>query len=81
MERIKCLSHGHNTVPPSNHLIPSLTLFYFNITTTIIKEKTILYIGEAPIMQVTQVHDKNSIIQGRSPNVVKVIFLTISNCS
>ena len=35
-------------------------------------------IGVAPI---THVRNKNSIIQGRSPNVVKVIFHTIRNYS
>ena len=30
---------------------------------------------------VTHMCNKNSIIQGRSPNVVKVIFHTIRNCS
>ena len=30
---------------------------------------------------VTHVQNKNSNIQGRSPNVVKVIFHTIRNCS
>ena len=35
-------------------------------------------IGIAPIMHVP---NKNSNIQGRSPNVVKVIFYNIRNCS
>ena len=39
------------------------------------------HIGIAPITQVTHMHDKNSNNQGRSPNVVKVIFRTIRNCS
>ena len=30
---------------------------------------------------ITNVRNKNSNIQGRSPNVVKVIFQTIRNCS
>ena len=36
------------------------------------------YIGVAPF---THVRNKNSHIQRRSPNVVKVIFHTIRNCS
>ena len=31
--------------------------------------------------QPTHVHNKNSNVQGRSPNVVKVNFHTIRNCS
>ena len=38
-------------------------------------------IGVAPIKQVTHMRNKNSNNQGRSPNVVKVIFHTIRNCS
>ena len=38
-------------------------------------------IGVAPISQPTHVRDKNSNIQGRSPNVVKVTFHTIRKCS
>ena len=42
-----------------------------------------LFIGVEPIMQVTHSHmvNKNSNIQGRSLNVIKVIFNTIRNCS
>ena len=39
------------------------------------------FICVAPIMQYTQVHNKNSNTQGSSPNVVKVIFHTLRNCS
>ena len=38
-------------------------------------------IGVAPITQCTHVCSKNSHIQGRSHNVVKVIYHTIKNCS
>ena len=38
-------------------------------------------IGVASITQVMHMYTKNSNIQGRSANVVKVIFLTIRNCS
>ena len=38
------------------------------------------YIGVAPFA-VTHVRNKNSNIQGKSPNVVKVIYHTIRNCS
>ena len=38
-------------------------------------------IGVAPITQVTHVRYKNSNIQGRSFNVIKVIFHTMRNCS
>ena len=41
----------------------------------------ICIIGVVPITQVTHVHNKNSNNQGRSPNVVKVIFHTIRNYS
>ena len=37
--------------------------------------------GVAPITQVTHMHNKKSNIQGRSLNVIKVIFHTIRNCS
>ena len=37
--------------------------------------------GVAPIIQVTQVHNKNSNIQAWSLNVIKVIFHNIRNCS
>ena len=40
----------------------------------------LLNVGVAPITQVTQVRNKNSNIQGRSLNVIKVIFHTIRNC-
>ena len=36
-------------------------------------------IGVAPITQVTHVRNKDSKIQGRSLNVIKVIFHTIKN--
>ena len=42
---------------------------------------SIVLIGVAPFTQPTHVRDKNSNIQGRSPNVVKVIFHTLRNCS
>ena len=35
----------------------------------------------APIIQVMHMYNKNSNNQGRSPNVVKVIFHIIRNCS
>ena len=38
-------------------------------------------IGVAPVMQYTQVHNKKSNTQWSSPNVVKVIFHTLRNCS
>ena len=38
-------------------------------------------IGVATIAQVMHVGNKNSNIQGRSLNVIKVIFHTIRNCS
>ena len=38
-------------------------------------------IGVAPIMQYTQVHNKNDNTQGNSPNVVKLRFHTLGNCS
>ena len=38
-------------------------------------------IGIAPITQITHMHNKNSNIQGRSLNVIKVIFHTIRNSS
>ena len=38
-------------------------------------------IGVAPITQVTHMCNKNSNVQGRSPNVLKVIFHTKWNCS
>ena len=34
-----------------------------------------LYIGESPITQITHVRNKTINIQGRSPYVVKVIFI------
>ena len=37
--------------------------------------------GIAPITLVINVHNKNSNIQGRSLNVIKMIFYTIRNCS
>ena len=37
------------------------------------------YIGVAPITQVTHMRNKNNNNQGRSPNVVKVIFHTIKD--
>ena len=40
-----------------------------------------LNIGVAPIMQVTHVANKNSNSQGRSLNVMKVIFHAIRDCS
>ena len=40
-----------------------------------------MFIGVAPITHVTHVRDKNSNIQGRSLNVIKVIFHTIRDCS
>ena len=40
------------------------------------------HIGVAPIANnFAHMRNKNSNIQGRSPNVVKVIFYTIRNCS
>ena len=41
----------------------------------------IAIIGVAPITQVRHVHNKISNIQGRSLNVIKVIFHTMRNCS
>ena len=38
-------------------------------------------IGVAPITQITHVRNKNSNIQGRSLNAIKVIFHIIINCS
>ena len=38
-------------------------------------------IGVAPITQYTHVRNKNSNTQGSSPNVVKVVFHTLRNCS
>ena len=38
-------------------------------------------IGVASITQTTHVRNKDSNIQGRSPNAVKVIFHTVRNCS
>ena len=38
-------------------------------------------IGVAPIMQYSHVGNKNSNTQGSSPNVVKVVFYTLRNCS
>ena len=40
-----------------------------------------LHIGIAPITQYTHMRNKNSNTQGSSPNVVKVIFHTLRNCS
>ena len=40
-----------------------------------------MLIGVASITQVTHVCDKNSNTQGSSPNVVKMIFHTLSNWS
>ena len=45
------------------------------------KHKHIFYIGVVSITQVTQMRNKNSNIQGRSLNVIKVIFHTIRKCS
>ena len=39
------------------------------------------FIGVAPITQVKHMRNKNSNIQGRSLNVIKVIFHTKRNCS
>ena len=39
------------------------------------------YIGVGPITQYMHMHNKNSNTQGSSPNVVKVIFHTLRNCS
>ena len=41
----------------------------------------IKFIGVASFTQVTHVRNKNSKIQGRSLNVIKVIFHTIRKCS
>ena len=41
----------------------------------------VLFIGLVPITQDTYVHNKNSNVQGRSLNVIKVIFHAIRNCS
>ena len=45
--------------------------------------KSVIYvsIGVAPITHSTHMRNKNSNIQGRSPNVEKVIFHAIRNCS
>ena len=40
-----------------------------------------LNIGVARITQYMAMHKKNSNTQGSSPNVVKVIFHTLTNCS
>ena len=39
------------------------------------------FIGVAPITQVRHMRNENSNIQGRSLNVIKVIFHSIRNCS
>ena len=39
-----------------------------------------MIIGEAPITRITHMRNEKSNNQGRSPNEVKVIFHTISNC-
>ena len=39
------------------------------------------YSGVASITQVTHVRNKNSNIQGKSLNVIKVLFHTTRNCS
>ena len=44
-------------------------------------DHVLIIIGVAPNYAVTHVRNKNSNIQRRSPNVVKVIFHTIRNCS
>ena len=41
----------------------------------------ILQAGQNEVAPVTHVHNKDSNIQGRSPNVVKVIFHAIRDCS
>ena len=40
----------------------------------------IIIIAVAPFTQATHVRTKNSDIQGRSLNVIKVIFHTVRNC-
>ena len=52
-----------------------------NYAFVVVLQSTMLNIGIAPITQVTHMHNKNSNIQGRSPNVIKVLFHTIRNCS
>ena len=44
---------------------------------SILPRNSVLTIGVAPITQDTHVRNKNSNIQGRSLNVIKVIFHTI----
>ena len=44
-------------------------------------ETVVVYIGVAPITQITHVRNKNSSTQGSSPNVIEVIFHAIRNCS
>ena len=58
-----------------------LHTFYVSVSSRGWGDKFQNLIGIAPIRQVTHVRNKNSNIQGRSLNVIKVIFHTISNCS
>ena len=51
---------------------------YFNVW---VYSTCVIDIGVATITQVTHVRNKNSNIQGRSLNVIKVSFHTIMNCS
>ena len=48
---------------------------------TVTVNQQVIDIGVAPITQYTYMRNKNSSTQGSSPNVVKVIFHTIRNCS
>ena len=43
--------------------------------------KVISSIGVAPVMQYMHARNRNSNTQGSSPNVVKVVFYTLKNCS
>ena len=58
----------------------SLTEREKNVTEVYLVTKVVL-IGVAPIMQYRHVRHKNSNTQGSSPNVVKVIFHALRNCS
>ena len=58
-----------------------LTLYQAKLQDASCFENSVDPICVVPIRQATQVHNKNSNIQERSINVIKVIFHTIRNCS
>ena len=60
-------------------MISYICSFILNVFSVINPCSQVQYIGVAPMTQVTHVRNKDNNNQGRSPNVVKVIFHTIKD--